>query len=93
MPVALAPGMGLNAYFSAVVGYRGSGTVGHCIHPLAVLLTGAMAQMHRLAFLSPRCWGSGSLEEAFAAFWHILIGQDQRLAEGVLRLVSNGALL
>ena len=27
MPVALAPGMGLNAYFSAVVGYRGSGTV------------------------------------------------------------------
>lgn len=29
MPVALAPGMGLNAYFSAVVGYRGSGTVSH----------------------------------------------------------------
>jgi hypothetical protein len=27
MPVALAPGMGLNAYFSAIVGYRGSGTV------------------------------------------------------------------
>ena len=27
MPVALAPGMGLNAYFSAVVGYRGSGMV------------------------------------------------------------------
>ncbi len=34
MPVALAPGMGLNAYFSAVVGYRGSGTVGPWIHPL-----------------------------------------------------------
>ena len=37
MPVALAPGMGLNAYFSAVVGYRGSGTVRPSIHPLAVL--------------------------------------------------------
>lgn len=37
MPVALAPGMGLNAYFSAVVGYRGSGTVSPCVSNLAVL--------------------------------------------------------
>ena len=37
MPVALAPGMGLNAYFSAVVGYRGSGMVWPHPRPLAAL--------------------------------------------------------
>jgi len=36
MPVALAPGMGLNAYFSAVVGYRGSGTVSTYVAPSSV---------------------------------------------------------
>ena len=64
MPVALAPGMGLNAYFSAVVGYRGSGTVRHCIHPLSMLLTNSYGSMHTLVFPSPLCWGSGGLEEA-----------------------------
>ena len=44
MPVALAPGMGLNAYFSAVVGYRGSGTV-------SLLRTAFVLQSHSLSMV------------------------------------------
>ncbi|CAK0784105.1 hypothetical protein CVIRNUC_007308 [Coccomyxa viridis] len=42
MPVALAPGMGLNAYFSAVVGYRGSGTVAYQTALAAVCVEGIL---------------------------------------------------
>ena len=45
MPVALAPGMGLNAYFSAVVGYRGSGTVS-LLHKALVLPPCSLSTVH-----------------------------------------------
>ena len=45
MPVALAPGMGLNAYFSAVVGYRGSGTVS-LLHRAPMLSLRGLSMVH-----------------------------------------------
>ena len=42
-PIALAPGMGMNAYFTySVVGWRGSGKVSYQAAVTAVLIEGAI---------------------------------------------------
>ena len=41
MPLALAPGMGINAYFAfSVVGFRGSGKVNYSTALMAVFIEG-----------------------------------------------------
>jgi adenine/guanine/hypoxanthine permease len=43
LPVALAPGMGMNAYFTySVVGWRGTGTIGYQSAVTAVLIEGVV---------------------------------------------------
>jgi AGZA family xanthine/uracil permease-like MFS transporter len=55
MPIALAPGMGLNAYFTyQVVGYHGSGTVSYRLALTAVFVEGLM--FVALSILGLRQW-------------------------------------
>ena len=43
LPVALAPGMGMNAYFTySVVGWRGTGSVSYEAAVTAILIEGAI---------------------------------------------------
>ena len=73
MPIALAPGMGLNAYFAyTVVGYHGSGLVPYQVAVTAVFVEGFvfvgltilglrqwLARAIPASIDSPGGWGSG----------------------------------